>query len=61
MKADVKLEADSQAWGVCVGDLIPNHWQGKCLTWDTSPFSLVPVFAEIFGVPYEFHATRDSG
>ena len=61
MKADVRLAVDSQAWGVCVGDLIPDIWQGKCLTWDSSPFSIVPVFAEIFGVSTESNATRDWG
>ena len=50
MKTDIRLAADTQAWGVCVGDLIPDSWQGKCLTWDSSPFSILPVFAEIFGV-----------
>ena len=58
MKADVRLAADAQAWGVCVGDLIPDSWQGQCLTWDTSPFSTLPVFAEIFGVSLESNAPR---
>ena len=58
MKADVKLAGDSNAWGVCVGDLVPSRWDGKCLTWDASPFRLVPVFAEILRVPPESNATR---
>ena len=61
MKADVKSAADSQAWGVCVGDLVPNSWQGKCRTWDTSPFRLFPVFAEILRVDPVPNANRESG
>ncbi len=61
MKTDVKLAAGLQAWGVCVGDLVPDRWEGKCLTWDTSPFRLAPVFAEILGAPPESNATRGTG
>ncbi len=57
MKADVKLAAGLRAWGVCVGDLVPSSWDGKCLTWYTSPFRLVPVFAEILSDPPQSKAT----
>lgn len=60
MKADVRVAADAQAWGVCVGDLIPDRWEGKCLTWDSSPFKLFSVFAEILKPSVESNATRDS-
>lgn len=60
MKADVRLAADAQAWGVCVVDLIADSWQGKCLTWNSSPFSILPVFAEIFGVSTETEIFRVS-
>ena len=60
MKADLRLAADSQAWGVCVGDLISNTWEGQCLTRNSSPSSIIPVFAEILGTPPESNATRDS-
>ena len=61
MKADVRLAAGFEAWGVCVGDLVPNAWEGKCLTWDTSPFRLVPVMGEILTAYPESKVTRDNG
>lgn len=61
MKAEVRLAPDSEAWGVCVGDLVPNEWQGQCLTWDTSPFRLVSLFEPILRVFPEAKETPDSG
>lgn len=60
MKADVRLAADYQAWGVCVGDLVPHKWLGQCLTWDTSPFRLFRAMGAVLGLP-ESNATGDSG
>jgi len=61
MKAEVRLAADSGAWGVCVGDLVPNEWQGQCLTWDESPFRLISSFEPILRVFPESEETRDAG
>ena len=61
MKADVKLAAGFEARVVCVGDLVPNEWQGQCLTWDTSLFRLASVMGEILRAYPESKVTRDSG
>lgn len=61
MKAEVRLAGDSGAWGVCVGDLVPNEWQGQCLTWGTSPFRLISLFEPILRVFPEAKETMDSG
>ena len=61
MRAEVRLAPDSEAWGVCVGDLVPNEWQGQCVTWGASPFRLVSLFEPILRVWPESQETRDKG
>ena len=61
MKAEVRSAPGSEVWGVCVGDLVPNEWQGQCLTWDESPFKLISLFEPILRVFPESKETRDYG